>query len=75
METKIYTRRIDELGRIVLPREMRAALGMSEKTPVDICVDGDSIQIKKNNNIPQCCLCGETESKFKKADENNLCIN
>lgn len=40
-------RRVDELGRIVIPMELRTKLKISEKDPIEIYVDGSSIVLKK----------------------------
>lgn len=53
-------RRIDELGRIVLPMELRNKLNITEKDPMEIFVDGESIILKKYQN--SCIFCGNTKS-------------
>jgi len=40
-------RKIDELGRIVLPIELRRTLNIAERDTVEIFVDGSSIVLKK----------------------------
>ena len=40
-------RRIDNVGRIVLPKALRDRLGVSVGTPIDISVDEDKIILKK----------------------------
>jgi len=40
-------RKVDELGRIVLPIELRRTLGIAERDMVEIFVDGSSIILKK----------------------------
>jgi len=40
-------RKIDELGRIVLPIELRRTLNIAERDSVEIFVDGSSIILKK----------------------------
>ena len=41
-------RKIDELGRIVLPVELRRSLGISERDALEIYVDGSSIVLKRS---------------------------
>ncbi len=53
-------RRIDELGRIVLPIELRKLLGIEQHDPVEIFVDGDSIILKKHHS--KCIFCGSDVS-------------
>lgn len=49
-------RRVDELGRIVIPKEMRKSLGIDQKDPIEIAIDGSSIILKKYEN--RCVFCG-----------------
>lgn len=53
-------RRIDELGRIVIPIEIRNNFDIKEKDPIEIYVDNDSIVLKKYE--PSCFFCGESEN-------------
>ena len=61
---------MDELGRIVLPIELRRTLDIAEKDAIEIYVDGDAIILKKY--APSCVFCSGTKSvmKFK---EKNVC--
>ena len=54
-------RRIDQLGRVVLPRELRRTLDIEEGQPLEIFVDGEAIVLKKYN--PGCHCCGDTKIK------------
>ncbi len=45
------SRRIDELGRIVIPKEIRKNLKIRESDEVDISVDGENIILNKHNDI------------------------
>ena len=73
-------RRVDELGRVVIPIELRNKFGITEKDPMEIYVDGSSIILKKYE--PNCIFCGnsrkliEFEGKpiCKKCAENILKI-
>jgi len=42
-------RRVDDLGRIVLPKEVRRKVGITEGTPMEIFTDSDRIVLKKYN--------------------------
>ncbi|WP_304841256.1 AbrB/MazE/SpoVT family DNA-binding domain-containing protein [Phocaeicola sartorii] len=42
-------RRVDDLGRIVLPKEVRRKVGITEGTPMEIFTDSDGIVLKKYN--------------------------
>lgn len=52
-------RRVDELGRVVLPIELRNKFGIVEKDPIEIFVDGSAIVLKKYE--PNCIFCGATK--------------
>ena len=52
-------RKVDELGRVVLPIELRRSLEIAERDPLEIFVDGNSIVMRKY--IPTCIFCGEAE--------------
>lgn len=47
MKSTGIVRKVDELGRVVLPIELRRTLGIEEKDPVEIYVDADKIILKK----------------------------
>ena len=40
-------RRIDDLGRVVVPRDMRKSLGLKEGTPLEVCATEEGILFKK----------------------------
>ena len=48
MKSTGMVRRVDELGRVVIPKEIRDKLDIQEKDPIEIYVDGYSIVLKKN---------------------------
>ena len=47
MKSTGIVRKVDELGRIVLPIELRRTLDIAEKDAIEIYVDGTSIILKK----------------------------
>ena len=47
MKATGIVRKVDELGRIVLPIELRRTLGIAEKDSLEIYMDGSSIVLKK----------------------------
>ncbi len=55
MKATGIVRKVDELGRIVLPIELRRTLGIAERDPLEIYVDGDTIIIKKYQSA--CIFC------------------
>lgn len=50
-------RKVDELGRIVLPKELRVTLNIKEKDPLEIYVEDDGRIILKKYE-PTCVFCG-----------------
>lgn len=55
MKSTGIVRKVDELGRIVLPIELRRTLGIEEKDRIEIFVDGESIILR--NYQPGCIFC------------------
>ena len=55
MKSTGIVRKVDELGRIVLPIEMRRTLDIAEKDALEIYVDGDNIILRKYQ--PACIFC------------------
>jgi len=52
-------RRVDELGRIVIPIELRRTMEIDEKDAMEIYVDEEKIILKKY--LPACIFCGNAE--------------
>ncbi len=61
-------RKVDELGRIVLPIELRRTMDLSEKDPIEIFVDGESIILKKYE--PSCIFCNEVRNVIEYKGKN-----
>ncbi len=59
MKATGMVRKVDNLGRIVLPIELRRTLDIDLKDPLEIYVDGDSIILKKYE--PACIFCGNAK--------------
>lgn len=59
MKSTGIVRKVDELGRIVLPIELRRTLDIAEKDCLEIYMDGPSIVLKKYQ--PSCVFCDETK--------------
>ena len=68
-------RPVDELGRIVIPKEIRDLLDINKdnpkkKDPLEIFLMGDSIVLKKY--MPFCIFCGSSEDLVS-LDGKNVC--
>ena len=71
MKSTGIVRKVDELGRIVLPIELRRTLDIAEKDSLEIYVDGASIVLKKYQ--PACIFCDAKDViNFK---GKNVCPN
>ena len=60
MKSTGVVRQIDELGRIVLPIELRRTLGIEVRDGLEIFTEDDKIILRKYT--PGCIFCGETEA-------------
>ena len=56
MKSTGIVRKVDELGRIVLPKELRVTLNINEKDPLEIFVDEDN-RIVLQKYEPACMFC------------------
>jgi len=59
MKSTGIVRKVDELGRITLPIELRRSLSLDVKDPVEIFIDGDQIILKKYKPNMACAVTGE----------------
>ena len=60
MKSTGMIRKVDELGRIVIPKEIRKKLGIDIKDPIEIYVEGRSINLKKVES--NCLFCGSNKN-------------
>ena len=70
MKSTGIVRKVDELGRIVLPIELRRTLDIDVKDALEIYVEGSQIILQKYE--PACVFCGDSKDviRFK---ETNIC--
>ena len=70
MKSTGIVRKVDSLGRVVLPIELRRTLDVSERDALEIFVEGNNVVLKKYE--PTCIFCGNGNniSNFK---EKNVC--
>ena len=67
MKSTGIVRKVDELGRVVLPIELRRTLDIEVKDSLEIYVDGPQIILKKYE--PNCVFCGNTKSLISYKDK------
>ncbi|KJS18805.1 MAG: AbrB family transcriptional regulator [Peptococcaceae bacterium BICA1-8] len=60
MKSTGIVRKVDELGRVVIPIELRRTLGIDEKDALEIYVDNEKIILKKYE--PACVFCGNADN-------------
>ena len=72
MKATGIVRKVDVLGRIVLPIELRKNLDIAREDPIEIYVDGDYILLKKYE--PACIFCGNAK-EVKRVMDKNVCAN
>ena len=72
MKSTGVVRKVDELGRIVIPIELRITLSIAEKDALEIYVDGEEIILKKYE--PACIFCGDARDVINYKGKN-ICKN
>ncbi|HHV35068.1 MAG TPA: AbrB/MazE/SpoVT family DNA-binding domain-containing protein [Syntrophomonadaceae bacterium] len=70
MKSTGVVRKVDELGRVVIPIELRRTLGIAEKDALEIYVDKEKIILKKYE--PACIFCGNAD-KITHFRGKNIC--
>ncbi|BBI32340.1 AbrB/MazE/SpoVT family DNA-binding domain-containing protein [Cohnella abietis] len=72
MKATGIVRRIDDLGRVVIPKEMRRTLGVANGDPIEFFVEGDRIILRKYN--PGCVMCGSV-TDVKELRGKSICAS
>lgn len=65
MKSTGVVRKIDELGRIVLPSEIRKAFGIREGDELDISVEGERVILQKRQDLCTFCAAAEPTISYK----------
>ena len=65
MKSTGIVRKVDELGRIVIPIEMRRTLGVDNRDPIEMFLDGKNIILRKY--APGCVFCGNPKENIEYA--------
>ncbi|HOE57357.1 MAG TPA: AbrB/MazE/SpoVT family DNA-binding domain-containing protein [Bacillota bacterium] len=68
MKSTGIVRKVDELGRVVIPIELRRTLHIEEKDSLEIYVDGEHIILKKYE--PACIFCGNAKDVINYKGKN-----
>ncbi len=70
MKSTGITRPVDELGRIVIPKEIRRSFKIENRDLLEIFIEGDKIVLKKVDAA--CIICGSGED-VKEVNGKFLC--
>jgi transcriptional pleiotropic regulator of transition state genes len=75
MKSTGIVRKVDELGRVVLPIELRRTLDIAERDALEIFTEGASIILKKYE--PACIFCGDAKDVINYKGKNicTSCMN
>ena len=75
MKSTGIIRKVDELGRIVLPIELRRVLDIAERDELEIYMENDRIILQKYE--PACIFCGSSRNLIKYSEKNvcRECVN
>lgn len=63
MKSTGILRKLDQLGRVVLPIELRRNMNINEKDPIEIFVDGDQIILRKYEVQKSCMITGDVSEE------------
>lgn len=68
----MIVRKLDCLGRVVIPKEIRDFLSIENESPVAITMNGDTVHIKKfiENKV---CLSCNTEEDLVELEGKHIC--
>ena len=68
MKATGIVRAVDDLGRIVIPKELRRTLDIAERDCLEFFVEGEQIILKKYE--PSCVFCGQARDVFNYKGKN-----
>lgn len=72
MKSTGIVRKVDELGRVVIPIELRRCLNIEEKDALEIYTDSDRIILRKYEPSCACVFCGNAD-EVKNFRGKNVC--
>jgi AbrB family transcriptional regulator, transcriptional pleiotropic regulator of transition state genes len=64
-------RRLDELGRLVIPMELRRRLSWSTRQPLAVRVENDEVILSRYEQA--CALCGDSEAELTEVGRASVC--
>jgi transcriptional pleiotropic regulator of transition state genes len=75
MRTTGVVRRMDELGRVVVPSELRRVICLREGDELEISVDGERIILQKRQDVCLFCSAENPELEFKQRRICSTCAS
>ncbi|WP_338128604.1 AbrB/MazE/SpoVT family DNA-binding domain-containing protein [Bacillus infantis] len=75
MKSTGIVRRVDELGRIVIPKEIRRVLEINIKDPIEIFVEDEKIILLKYKHYLSCSVTGEVTPKNRTFANGNIVLS
>lgn len=73
MSKVAIVRCVDNLGRLVIPVELRRAMGISVNDPVKMTVDGERIIVEKHQD--SCLICGKYDNIIILKNGKKICAS
>lgn len=74
MKSTGIVRKVDELGRVVLPKELRHILNINEKDPIEIFVEDDTIILKRYESACLFCNSADNAAQYKGCNICGECL-
>lgn len=75
MKSTGIVRKVDELGRIVIPKELRRTLEIEVRDSIEIFVDGEQIILKKYLPNMQCMVTGDVSNENLSLADGNIILS
>lgn len=75
MKSTGIVRRVDELGRVVIPKELRRTLDINEKDPLEIFVDHEQIVLQKYVPNMACAVTGNISNENFRLQGGSLILS
>lgn len=72
MKATGIVRRIDDLGRVVIPKEIRRTMGIKEGDPLELFVNGEQVIFRKYS--PGCYLCSDVDAESIDFYGHQICM-
>jgi len=66
-------RKLDDLGRIVIPKELRRVYGVEPGDAMEIFTSGEEIVLRKYKPADGCTLCGTVTDRYAELGDRRIC--